>query len=63
MTRTDQLSLVLFPAQSVGNTVTEDIKLPDKIAATLSGRTGNDDQFSRIQNETGCKLAMSRDSG
>lgn len=49
-------------AQSGSNTVTEDIKLPDKIAATLSGRTGGDDQFSRLQNDSGCKLTMSRDS-
>lgn len=50
-------------AQSVGNTVTEDVKLPDKIAAAFAGRTGSDDQFSRLQNESGCKLAMSRDQG
>lgn len=47
----------------MGNTVTEDVKLPDKIAAALAGRTGSEDQFSRLQSDSGCKIQMSRDSG
>lgn len=50
-------------AQSVGNTVTEDIKVPDKISALLSARTGSDDPLSRLQAESGCKIQMSRETG
>lgn len=50
-------------AQSVGNTVNEEIKLPEKIAALINGRNGNDDQLVSIQAETNVKITVSRESG
>lgn len=52
-------------AQSVGgngnSSLSEDVRLPDKVAALLGARSGPDDAFSRIQNESGVKANMSRD--
>lgn len=45
----------------MNNSISEDVRLPDKIAALLGARSGPDDAFSRVQNESGCKANMSRD--
>lgn len=50
-------------AQSIGNVVNEEIKLPEKIAGFINGRCGNDDELQNIQSATGCKIMLSRDSG
>lgn len=50
-------------AQSIGNIVNEEIKLPEKIAGFINGRCGNDDELQNIQSASGCKIMLSRDSG
>lgn len=50
-------------AQSVGNTVSEEVKLPEKVAGLINGRSGNDDQLNNIQIDANVKITMSRDSG
>lgn len=50
-------------AQTVGGSVNEDVRVPEKIAAILGARSGPDDALSRIQNESGCgKVQLSRDN-
>lgn len=50
-------------AQSVGHTVNEEIKLPEKIASLINGRCGNDEELKAIQTETNCKVTLSCESG
>lgn len=50
-------------AQSIGHTVNEEIRLPEKVAPLLSGRCGNDDELKTIQAQANCKITFSRDSG
>lgn len=47
-------------AQSPGNTVHEDVKLPDKIASILNG---NNDELDNIQSVANCKITPSHESG
>lgn len=50
-------------AQSIGHSVNEEIKLPEKIAPLLSGRCGNDDELKAIQAQANCKITFNRDTG
>lgn len=50
-------------AQSIGHTVNEEVKLPEKISALLNGRCGGDDELQNIQSATNCKITFPRESG
>lgn len=50
-------------AQSVGNTISEEVKLPEKISGLINGRTGSDDHLNNIQIDANVKITMSRESG
>lgn len=50
-------------AQSIGHTVNEEIKLPEKVAPLLSGRCGSDDELKAIQAQANCKITFSRETG
>lgn len=50
-------------AQSIGNTVNEEVKMPEKVASLINGRCGSDDELNNIQSTANVKLTMSRESG
>lgn len=50
-------------AQSIGHSVNEEIKLPEKVAPLLSGRCGNDDELKAIQAQANCKITFNRETG
>lgn len=50
-------------AQSIGHTVNEEVKLPEKISAILNGRCGGDDELKNIQSASNCKITFPRESG
>lgn len=50
-------------AQSIGHSVNEEVKMPEKIAGLINGRCGNEDELKSIQSLTNCKITFPRESG
>lgn len=50
-------------AQSIGHTINEEVRVPEKVAHLLNGRLGNDDELKNIQAQSNCNISFNRDSG